>query len=188
MELLNSQMKVTVERSLEGIFLNVHTHPSVERFLAGLYPDHAPEYVTAWGRQWSIPSTPGVAPDGDPEPATPHTPTEALRVYIIPADWVNTTMHLTGELAYSLAYPGNRLYITNDDVRNNPDRRVLNLSFIRLAGTSASGGVSFFVQQVMQEDSVRQLGRDIQLALRGFYLNYLRPMKIEINVVAQELR
>jgi hypothetical protein len=63
----------------------------------------------------------------------------------------------------------------------------LNMSFLRLAGTSEGNGVTFGVKGVYSLESLRNLRDKISASARQLYIEYLRPVDLTVTVSTQEM-
>lgn len=62
---------------------------------------------------------------------------------------------------------------------------VLNMSFLRLAGSSEGPGVEFAVRGVFSPQKVHEIAEKIKLAARVIYITYLKPIDLTIGVYTQ---
>ena len=87
-------------------------------------------------------------------------------------------------MPFRIDKPGQPLVEANN---NYPMGGVLNLSFIRLVGIS-EGGVEFSVRSVQTIEEVLNLASMIKLALKAFYLSYMRTVKVAVVISTQRIQ
>lgn len=79
---------------------------------------------------------------------------------------------------YSMHTPGKRLVDENG---------VVNLSILRLVGASR-GGVTFDVVGVYTPRQIRDQAEKIKQASRQFYIDFLKPIHLNVTISTQEVR
>ena len=65
--------------------------------------------------------------------------------------------------------------------------KIVNLSFLLLVGISEGAGVSFVLRGVYSNDQIRSLKDDLLEAVKKFYVQYLKPISLTIQVSTQEI-
>ena len=65
--------------------------------------------------------------------------------------------------------------------------KTVNLSFLRLVGISEGAGVSFVLRGVYSNDQIRGLKDDLLEAIKKFYVQYLKPISLTVQVSTQEI-
>lgn len=176
-----------LERSGIGLRVNIRTHPVIEEFMRASLGTKEPtiEPVESFGRIW--------------EPARGESKKELL-VYGIPKELTGVFTVMGGTM-YRMDRPGQPIFVDNrdrggppspdDDPRRSGSRtlgydRVLNLSFLRLVGSSESGGVTFHLGGIYGEDILEALDRQLTAATREIYSQFMKPIKITVVLEAQE--
>lgn len=69
-------------------------------------------------------------------------------------------------------------------VYRNPNSKV-NLSFLRLVGSSSQGGTSFVIEGPFSKEYVEALQAKMAKALKEFYISYLKPINLAVVVSTQ---
>ena len=176
-----------LERSGIGLRIKVRTHPVIEEFMRGCYGGLEPstQPIEDFARQW--------------EPARGASKSD-LRVYAIPKE-LNGIFRLNESTGYRLDRPGYPIFIP-DEGGGGPDRprpstsgrsflppsstpsQVLNMSFLRLVGSSSEDGVTFHIAGVYSDDTIDSIEMALQLAVREIYRQFMKPIRIE--VIAEE--
>lgn len=64
----------------------------------------------------------------------------------------------------------------------------MNLSFLRLVGSSEGIGASFYIKGVYSLQGLRNLKDQLVGSTKQFYIDYMRPVDLIIKVSTQELR
>ena len=180
-----------LERSGIGLMIKVRTHPVIEDFMRGCYGGLEPstQDVSDFARQW--------------EPARGESRKDLL-VYAIPKE-LTGVFRLNESTGYRLDRPGYPIFIPDDggggDSLGRPPRsaphsgrvfstssaapsQVLNMSFLRLVGSSSEDGVTFHIAGVYSDDTIDSIERALQLAVREIYRQFMKPIRIE--VIAEE--
>lgn len=159
-----------LNRAGVGLRIKVRTHPIIEEFFQGCQGMAAPliDDVANYGRRlW--------------EPARGESRRE-LQVYAIPVE-------LQGEFAinnirYRLDRPGDAVFLPSGLDGGLPSTsrgtKVLNLSFLRLVGTSIDDGITFYISGVYSEDTMNELETAITAASQEIYRQFMKPIRIEI--------
>ena len=159
-------------RSGIGLRINIRTHPIIEEFMQRAIgtPDPSSRAVEEYGRHW--------------EPARGESKKELL-VYDIPKE-LTGVFDVGGGFSYRLDRPGMGIFCaTTSDRPLDSSSRTLNLSFLRLVGTSAEEGVTFHIPGVYSDDAFDILDRGITAATREIYSQFMKPIKIEIVLEVQ---
>ena len=158
-----------LNRAGVGLRIRIRCHPIIEEFFQGCQGLTAPliDDVAILGRRlW--------------EPARGESHQD-LRVYTIPRE-------LQGEFSinsirYRLDRPGDAIFLASGLDGGPPGphgSRVLNLSFLRLVGTSVEDGVIFYISGVYSEDTMDELEQAITVASQEIYRQFMKPIRIEI--------
>lgn len=161
-------------RSGIGLRINIRTHPVVEEFIQRAIgtPEPSSRPVEEYGRYW--------------EPARGDSRKD-LRVYDIPKE-LTGVFNVNGGYSYRLDRPGAAIFCDNGpgggplDVRGG---RTLNLSFIRLVGSSSDEGVTFHIPGVYSNDAFNTLDQGITAATQEIYSQFMKPIRIEIVLEVQ---
>lgn len=158
-----------LHRSLIGLTISVKTVPGVEEFMRRLGGGETVE-VNAFGRYWlpewalSIPPL----PTGPPLMAYSVVPLEIMRT----DDGPTITIDRLGQ-----------------PFLHTVDRtEFINLSFLRLVGISEGAGVTFGMKGVYSLDGLRKLKDKLAVAERKFYLEYLRPIDLNVFINTTEVQ
>lgn len=156
-------IQTTLSRTYLGLTLNVKVHPRVEEFIRGLGTG-TPEDAKRYGRYWS-------SVDKD----------KVLTVY----DLTQTlgSVPIGGGNYFRLDRIAQPLFESGE---GNPNHGSVNLSFLRLVGASEGSGVSFRVNGVHTLDAIRQMRDKIGEAAQSFYINYLKPVNLDVQISTQE--
>ncbi|MCA1841298.1 MAG: hypothetical protein LC723_13410 [Actinobacteria bacterium] len=163
----NDVIKMLFKRVGRGLLVTVRTDPRIEDYMKGLGADMETLSVDEYGRMW-IPANEG----------------ESLSVYGLPAEDALTGYIRNGTGAsYRLDQVGRRLFEGGAD-GDRPNG--VNLSFLRLVGSSRPEGVSFIVQGVYSVEAVREFKKTFADAAEGFYKNFLKPVSVQVIVSTQE--
>lgn len=158
-----------LDRAGVGLRIRVRCHPIIEEFFQGCQGLAAPQIddVSVYGRRlW--------------EEARGES-RQSLQVYAIPRE-------LQGEFSinnirYRLDRPGDAIFIASDNGGHSTSSRVarvLNLSFLRLVGTSVDNGVLFYIGGVYSEDMMNELEPAISAACQEIYRQFMKPIRIEV--------
>lgn len=145
-----------LRRGQSGLYINISAHPRVETFLQGLVGG-ATKPVGHFGRFWSS--------------------EQELLTYELP-DELRGIKTLSPTVGYRFDTPGKALY----SVDGNTGMKILNMSFLFLVGTATEGGITFNVSGVYSRPDVIQLSLDIREASSLFYVDYIKPMDINVSV------
>ena len=66
---------------------------------------------------------------------------------------------------------------------------VFNLSFLRLQGASEGDGVTFGMKGIAwTPQEAKRINQQLQTCCSTFYMHYLKPMKVIVRVVTEEIR
>ena len=65
------------------------------------------------------------------------------------------------------------------------DQGIVNLSFLRLIGVSEGAGVSFGLKGVYSLDGLRDLRDRLGAHAKRFYIDYIRPVDLSVQVTVQ---
>lgn len=141
----------------KGLAVNVHTHPKLEALMMS-FGDGSAKPIALFG---------------------PHWVGEQLEVYDLnePAPLGMIIVH--GGLKCTLnkvAEP--RLFVAEGSERDRTP--VINISFLRLVGSSRDGGVSFTIPGVYTLKDLNQTGEVIKLATKRIIIDYLADVKINV--------
>lgn len=153
-----------LERSSKGLTAIIKTHTRVEEFMRGLSSGGELIQVGSANRYW-----------------LPFKETEPLTAYSI-----NTKLEGYGGAAdadYHLDRLGAPLIEVNPDYR----KERINLSFLRLVGVSEGMGVTFSIRGVYSKDMVNKMLDSIGIGLRKFYIDFIRPMNVNVQISLQSL-
>jgi hypothetical protein len=152
----------TLRRTTRGLEVCVQCHDAVEDFLR----TNGAEEITPVGlkgRQWRR--------LGSDIP---------LEAYELPPDMQGVRL-VSQKIGYRLDHLGMAL----TGVDNNTGLKTINMSFLRLVGTSLPGGVSFQVTGVHSEEDVQWIANAIRDASRAIYMQYMKSMEISIELEEQ---
>lgn len=152
-------IRMAFKRVPKGLFVNVRTSPEIEEYMKGLGDGLEILDVGEYGRQWS-----------------PFLSDTELKVYGLPTEdglmgWIRN-----GNSSYRIDRVGQRLFEGGD----MDSRLGVNLSFLRLVGTSAPEGVTFTVHGVFSSGVVKEFEKTFADAADGFYQNFLKPVNVQI--------
>jgi hypothetical protein len=153
------QIQTGFHRTARGLIVSIKTQPEVEEFFATIADGKRVE-VNSIGRLWMPLDKPLIA-------------------YSIPkevGEYVN--LNTSKQQYYSLQGLGNGL---NYAVNRQDD--TLNLSFIRLVGTSEGAGIEFRIKNaIFSLPALRNLRDFCAIAQKNFFVNYIRPVDLVISV------
>lgn len=146
-----------------GVRINVKLHPLVEEFMRDLGHGEKVE-VGAFGRHWA-----------SLDRATP------LLAYDLayPLEVAKTQ----SGLALALDRLGSPL--SERDGRDRYD--TINMSFLRLVGSSEGSGASFLLKGVYSTEGLKRTRDQITEAAFQFYVSYLKPINLAVMVSTQEI-
>lgn len=165
----------TLSRNKFGTSLRVQALPEVEEFMRGLSNRKEADghiVVKTMGRFWE----PLERMASNPKTFVPllayhqDVPLEAISI---------------GDLKISLEGLGQPL--TSRDMEMDRYRTSLNLSFLRLVGISEGAGVRFGVHGVYSFDELLKMHDQIAKGLRTFYIHYMRPVDLTVQISTQVL-
>lgn len=123
--------------------------------------------VNTVGRYWQH-----VVPKGD-------TPPPTLMAYAL-ANKVEG--YSQGEGEYTIDRLGHPLI----EYPDGSSRPRVNLSFLRLVGASEAG-VEFYLKGVYSKDAVTKMLEVLGTGLRRFYIDFIRPMNMSVQISTQSL-
>lgn len=147
-------------RTTKGLQVTVRCHEIVEEFFRiASGGDVTP--VAQFGRGW-------IGSDGK-------TSTD-LAIYNVVNSALNGTHQVNNKLWYRLDQAGRQLSVAM------PGGRCINLSFLLLQGSSADGGIVFYIPGVFSNEEVDRLGAEIHDASQRMYLQYMKPMEISLEI------
>lgn len=86
----------------------------------------------------------------------------------------------TNGSGYHLDLPARELIIRDGDYEDAPS--VVNISFLRLVGSSADEGIEFTIAGVHSEAAVRSTSKLLIDAVKDFYLMYMKPVSITMTL------
>lgn len=162
-----------ITRAGVGLRYTVKCHPDVEdffRFNQGL-TDPSIEPVENYGREWFRPRG-----SCDESP---------LMVYGLSDSLAGERG--VGNLHYRLDRPGESILISRRDAHlTGIPTKTLNMSFLRLVGTSNPEGVSFVVHGVFGDDLVTEIENNITIACRELYRQYMMPLEVSVILEVQD--
>lgn len=168
-ELKGGDHPITAElhRSGVGLRINVRCHPIIEEFMQGCQNLQQPQIdpVEQFARNW--------------EPAKGDSRKELL-VYGIPKE-LTGVFRVGSSVSYRMDRPGSPIFLPLDGISDRLSR-TLNLSFLRLVGTSSESGVSFTIAGVYSEETMDDLDRQITEATREIYKQFMKPIKITVSL------
>lgn len=147
-------ISITVSRNGRGMKFAFKTHPSVEAlFREWGAGGSAP--ITKWGRGW-------------------HSK-EVLTAY----EMLNATdIHTTPSgVLYSLNRIGRDMW-----EERTPGVQHLNMSFLRLVGSSEGAGLNFSVEGMFSRDTIQRTADAILAASRHLYVSYLQEVDVTVRV------
>lgn len=160
-------IQTNLRRTADGLTLTIRTHPRVEQFLAALGAGAPIEDAGIYNRYWN------------PANGVKGLPVHGLSPDKTIQGWIN----VDNRLSYRLDRPGGPLYERNQDT----GILGLNLSFLRLVGTSEGGGQSFTVKGVYSTEQLQTLRMQLMSACQHFYVSYLKPVNVTVLVSTQEI-
>ena len=152
------RIKVTLCRSKVGVTVAVKTHPDIEEFFSSLASGRT-VLVEAYGRFWQ-----SIEPVGHLYAYAPALPSPA-----------NT---LDDPALFTISSLGQPLL---------SDTGVVNLSFLRLVGSSEGAGVTFSLKGVSSWAGLEELRDKLTKALKLYYIQYMKPLQFTVTVSTQEL-
>lgn len=161
-------IRMCLKRAPRGLLVSVKTHPEIENFMEGLGSGLDILDVGEYGRLWSP------TEDGN-----------ELKVYGLPVGngligWIRNG----GGPSYRLDRVGAPLFEGGDEGGNpmggNP--MGVNLSFLRILGTSSVDGASFIVSGVYSLEVLKEFKKIFADAAEGFYKNFLKSVNIQVII------
>jgi len=161
---------IGVSRSKVGVTINVRTVAEVEDFMRSLGTGERVN-VASSGRYWAPLQT--VTKD---ETTGVITRVDGPPIYVYDLRQAIEVAPIGGEKYYRLDQPGGPL-LSNDGA-------YINLSILRLIGTSEGLGVTFSLKgSVYTEDALKNLKDLLGKAARKFYIDYIRPVDYRGTVI-----
>lgn len=153
----------SLERSSEGLKGIIKAHPRVEEFMKNLSGGDLVQVGTV-NRYWVPTKTSGVP----------------LNAY-----GLNTKIDTFGaqDMDFTIDRLGAPLLEAIPDYR----KERINLSFLRLVGISEGAGVSFNIKGVYSKELVTKMLDGIGIGLRKFYIDFIRPMNVNVQISLQSL-
>ncbi len=158
---------VSLQRTAAGLTVGVKAHPRVEEFFKNI-GDLGISEVNLISRTWAP-----VARTDD-----------SLKVYMSRAE-----LAPPGAIGLGSGSESPNFYTI--DAIGRPlklDNGKINLSFLRLVGISEGPGVSFVVKGVYSLENLRDIRERIGRSAKSFYIEYLRPIDISINISTMEMQ
>lgn len=158
-------IQATLHRNLQGLSISVKAHPRVEEFIKSLGGNGAIEDVRRHGRFWT--------PLDREKGLTVHSITQSLGV--IP---------MGGGNYFRIDRIGQPILDPDTAVGGNMGG--INFSFIRLVGISEGAGITFKINGVYTLDAIRRMRDMIGEAAQTFYVSYLKPIDLDVQISTQE--
>ncbi len=169
-----------LERSTKGLRVSVKAHPRVEEFFKTMSGGEVKDSQLT-DRYWRL--------------SDDHQP---LMCYLLPP--LPFDGFTQGEGDYVIDKVGSPLVVNNYpggdggahpiapgggryDIGNNK----VNISFLRMVGISEPQGITFYVGGVYSKDAVIKLLEQIGAGLRRFYIDFIRPMNVSVQISTQSL-
>jgi hypothetical protein len=153
-------VQLSLRRSAKGVILNVKTHPLIETF----FREQANEQlnVQEFRNEW--------------------TPLSKEAPLIVWHTTQNAGVVKGGNVHYRTDRPGDSL------VNSDGGSEVVNISFLRLVGSSLDGGVAFEVRGAYSLKYLQTLAGKLVQASKQFYIDFLKPVDITVTINTQETR
>ncbi len=166
-------LNARVVRSSRGLVIKAKAHPCIEEFFRDRAKGQEAIAVTNWGRAWTkMPEYPElfIYPDQEANngvgPFIRHIALGSMDGY------------------YSLTWPGKDLLMDTTGRGTNFDS--INMGFLRCKGISENMGIAFSIKGAFTSSEVNSIAQKIQVAAKRFYLEYLRPVDVQIIMTTQE--
>ena len=153
-----TQIYVGFHRNRKGLSFTVKTTSQVEEFMKSMGTGEIAD-IRVSGRHW-----------------VPARSEDILRIYSL-------TPRADGPATYRLDRPGQPIFEPSGEL----GRPLVNLSFLRLVGTSEGNGVTFYVKGVYTMEAIKAMRDAIIDASRSFYISYLKPIEYSVQVISQEI-
>lgn len=154
----------SLERNSKGIKCWVKVHPSVEELFREWARGSAGNVVES-GRLWIVGQ--GKVP---------------LRYWHLPEP-LKTQKFTSGH--YSVDIPGRDLFVP--EAISGVTGGIYNLSMFRLVGASEGNGIEFHLNGIHSTSWIREMVRNIGDAGRRFYIDYLLPVNIAVQLHREDL-
>lgn len=172
----SSEMQIRFYRNRDGLSVNVQTSERIEQFFKNLKPEAKPEPAGIFGRYW-VPTlhqdlsvySMGTASLGGVFGTD--NPKEKDDNRGLLARMQNPTL----SRRFRLDRPGGPL----------EERGVINLSMLRLVGTSKGNGVTFLYPGVYDDKRIALVAELVQKCSVDFYNTFLREMDITIRIIRE---
>ncbi len=168
-----------LERSTKGLRVTIKAHPRVEEFFKTLCGNEVKD-AQLTDRHWRL------SDDNAPlycytlPPNTDGFPQEEGGEYVINRVGAPLVVNNTPDPGGAPArIDGNGRYLGY-----NPK---VNISFLRMVGISESQGITFYVGGVYSKDAVIKLLEQIGTGLRRFYIDFIRPMNVSVQISTQSI-
>jgi hypothetical protein len=152
-------LTMRLRRSRKGILINLKADKVLEDLFRDWGGDSKPVLPNLHGRAWDAVS--GPLPN-------------CYALQVIPDAKLRTG---SGKL-YDIARIGCPLV---------SDEGQINLGFLRLIGISEADGVSFAIKGVWSTDEIKKVSTDLQEVIKHFYINYIKPVDVVIQMHTQEI-
>jgi hypothetical protein len=158
-------IQVDFKRTVKGLNLTIKALPSVEAFVKEFGNGEAVD-IRTMGRYW--------APINQ----------DTMMVY----NMANNAGVIQGDgVGFRLDRAGYNILLDGELTPSGKMNNVVNLSYLRLAGISEGAGITFQVKGVFSDTNVKEMRDLTALALRRFYIYYMKPMRLSVMICTQEI-
>ena len=154
-----------LSRSLSGLSITVKLLPPIEEFIKSLGSGAVAD-VKVIGRHWR--------PIGG----------QPLLVYDLALN--PGVLQTDADGAFRIDRPGS-VMVESEMLPSGRMRDIMNLSFLRLAGSSEGPGITFRVAGVYTDTAIKTMGALVEAAEKKFFITYMKPYKLAVMVCTQEI-
>ncbi len=172
------QIQIRLRRNREGISVNVRTAPGVEDLFKYLVPERGIIDVGTVGRYW--------APMHKDNPLYAY-PIDSERIQargVLSGSGLNWSLLGLGQPIVGQTTRGNNAGLTRRPTTD--DNEMVNLSMLRLRGTSNPEGVTFRYHGILGDDQIKQLAEEFHQCSAHFYNMYLRDVDLTLRVSKED--
>ena len=164
----DSWFKLGLEQGKEGVEFDVWAHPRIEEYFKSVSQEKYDNLEGFGYRKW-------FSGHGDVEfrKNYPQLKMSKLKDKFI--------YSMQGRMDYSFDYVG--YPINSEEIPHN----IANLAFLRIPGISEGEGIKFQVEGVASNETLRQMKPRLGQAVRAFVMEYLVPVRFELEIIGREI-
>lgn len=162
------QIQIRLQRNRNGISVNVQTSPLVEQMFQVASEGKDSVDTALFGRYWS---------GSNPLLAYALNPNKIPLTGTLQGSGIQWTLDDLGGTLFNEGSRGGLLRVGGGTIG-----RTVNLSMLRLKGTSEPGGVTFRYHDIMSEDYMKELTNHLHQCSAAFYGSFLRDVDITLRI------